>query len=317
MVERLKLLFRHETVMKKEAVEALRPRPEGVYVDCTLGGAGHSSMIAEQLSSSGLLVGLDQDDQALSAASHRLKGFACEVRLVKSNFRRLSQVLDELEIAQVDGVLFDLGVSSPQLDEKERGFSYQHDAPLDMRMDPDSDLTAYDVVNQWSREEIGRILSRYGEERFARRIAQKIVDYRSHKSIETTVELANIIKEAIPAPARRSGPHPARRTFQAVRIAVNDELNAFEEGLEQAIDRLRAGGRVSVITFHSLEDRIVKHMMQDRARGCICPPDFPVCTCGREPELRIITKKPMQASAAETGENPRARSAKVRVAEKV
>ncbi|PTX51246.1 16S rRNA (cytosine1402-N4)-methyltransferase [Melghirimyces profundicolus] len=309
-------MFRHETVMRQEAVEGLNIRPDGVYVDCTLGGAGHSSLITEQLGPSGILVGLDQDDRALRAASERLKEADCRVHLVKANFRNLETTLAKLELDRVDGVLFDLGVSSPQLDEAERGFSYHHDAPLDMRMDPESELTAADVVNHWSREEIGRILFRYGEERFARRIAQKIVEYRSLKPIESTVELATVIKEAIPAPARRKGPHPARRSFQAIRIAVNDELNAFEEGLGQAIDRLRPGGRVSVITFHSLEDRIAKQMFQNRAKGCVCPPDFPVCTCGRTPELRIITKKPVQPSEEETGENPRARSAKLRVAEK-
>lgn len=234
-------MFRHETVMRQEAVDGLNIHPDGIYVDCTLGGAGHSSRIVEQLGSSGVLVGLDQDDRALNAASERLKGSSCQVHLIRSNFYRLGQVLDQLELSKVDGILFDLGVSSPQLDEGKRGFSYHHDAPLDMRMDTESELTAYQVVNDWSREEISRIIYQYGEERFARRIAQRIVEYRSVKPIETTVELATIIKEAIPAPARRKGPHPARRSFQAIRIAVNDELNVFQSALKEAIARLRPG----------------------------------------------------------------------------
>ncbi|MFC4076540.1 16S rRNA (cytosine(1402)-N(4))-methyltransferase RsmH [Salinithrix halophila] len=310
-------MFRHETVLKREAVEGLQVNPAGVYVDCTLGGAGHSCLIAETLGPEGMLIGIDQDDKALAAAEERLSGAAPRVRLVKSNFRKLDRVLDNLGLEAVDGVLFDLGVSSPQLDEGERGFSYHQEAPLDMRMDPEGDLTAYDVVNEWPVEEIARILSRYGEERFARRIARRIEEHRSRHPIGSTLELAEIIKEAIPAAARRTGPHPARRSFQGIRIAVNDELNAFEEALEIAIERLRPQGRASVITFHSLEDRICKKKFQEKARGCICPPDFPVCTCGRSPIVRIITKKPIQPSPGETGENPRARSAKLRVAEKV
>ncbi|WP_309863786.1 16S rRNA (cytosine(1402)-N(4))-methyltransferase RsmH [Desmospora profundinema] len=309
-------MFRHETVLRQESVEQLCIRKEGIYVDCTLGGAGHSLLIADSLGKSGTLVGLDQDERALQAASERLAGVSCKVVLVKSNFRHLANALDERGIEEVDGVLFDLGVSSPQLDEGERGFSYHHDAPLDMRMDQDAPLTAREIVNEWTGEEIARILSRYGEERFARRIAQRIVEYRTRQEIKSTRELAEIIKEAIPAAARRSGPHPARKSFQGIRIAVNDELDAFEEALTQTLERLRPGGRVSVITFHSLEDRIAKRMFQEWARGCICPPDFPVCTCGRKPLIRIITKKPVQPSPAEVERNPRARSAKLRVAEK-
>lgn len=309
-------MFRHETVLKKESVEQLRIRKNGIYVDCTLGGAGHSRLIADSLGESGTLVGLDQDERALQVASERLAGVRCRLILVKSNFRHLAQVLDQQGLEKVDGVLFDLGVSSPQLDEGERGFSYQHDAPLDMRMDRDAPLTAWEIVNRWSAKAIAHILSRYGEERFARRIAQRIVAYRADQAINSTQELAEIIKAAIPAAARRTGPHPARKSFQAIRIAVNDELNAFEEALSQSLERLRPGGRVSVITFHSLEDRIAKHLFQEQARGCICPPDFPVCTCGRKPLIRIITKKPVQPSPAEVKRNPRARSAKLRVAEK-
>lgn len=310
-------MFRHETVLRQEAVEKLNMQTEGIYVDCTLGGAGHSSLIADFLGPEGTLIGLDQDERALQAASKRLEGAQCRIHLIKRNFRYLSQVLDDLGVEKVDGVLFDLGVSSPQLDEGERGFSYHQDAPLDMRMDREASLTAREIVNEWTVEEIARILSRYGEERFARRIAQRIVEARTHGPIETTQELAEIIKEAIPAAARRSGPHPARRSFQGIRIAVNDELNAFAEALTQSLERLHPGGRVGVITFHSLEDRIAKRMFQEQARGCICPPDFPVCTCGRKPLIRMITKKPVQPSPVEVERNPRARSAKLRVAEKV
>ncbi|PTM59230.1 16S rRNA (cytosine(1402)-N(4))-methyltransferase RsmH [Desmospora activa] len=309
-------MFRHETVLRRESVEQLNIRKDGIYVDCTLGGAGHSSLIVEFLGPVGTLVGLDQDDRALQAASERLQGAACRIHLVKKNFRHLGRVLDELGLERVDGILFDLGVSSPQLDEGERGFSYHYDAPLDMRMDQEAPLTAQEIVNEWTAQEIAHILSRYGEERFARRIAQRIVEARSQQEIQTTRELAEIIKEAIPAAARRTGPHPARRSFQGIRIAVNDELNAFEEALAQSLERLRPGGRVSVITFHSLEDRIAKRMFQEQARGCICPPDFPVCTCGHKPLIRIITKKPVQPSPMEVERNPRARSAKLRVAEK-
>ncbi|OYD06612.1 16S rRNA (cytosine(1402)-N(4))-methyltransferase RsmH [Paludifilum halophilum] len=309
-------MFRHETVLKQEAVDGLKIRSEGIYVDCTLGGAGHSRMIAEQLGPAGTLVGLDQDDQAMAVAGKRLEGSSCRLSLVKSNFRHLENVLDGLGIGEVDGVLFDLGVSSPQLDEEERGFSYHQDAPLDMRMDRSGERTAFEIVNRWSVDAISRILSQYGEEKFARRIARRIVQARERKSIDSTRELAEIIKDAIPAPARRKGPHPARRSFQGIRIAVNDELNAFEEALEQAIRRLKPQGRLSVITFHSLEDRICKRMFQKKARGCVCPPDFPVCTCGRTPILQIINKKPVLPSTEEVENNPRARSAKLRIAEK-
>lgn len=309
-------MFRHETVLKEEAVDGLMVRSGGIYVDCTLGGAGHSRMIAGQLDKSGTLIGIDQDDRALEAAEKRLQPFDCHVRLIKSNFRYLKQVLEDLGIRKVDGILFDLGVSSPQLDQGERGFSYHQEAPLDMRMDPQGELTAEIIVNTWSEEALSSILSRYGEERFARRIARRIVEHRSREKIETTRELAELIKEAIPAPARRKGPHPARRSFQGIRIAVNDELNVFEEALSQAVDCLVPGGRVSVITFHSLEDRICKRIFRENASGCICPPDFPVCNCGRKPVLRLIHKKPILPTKVEVEHNPRARSAKLRIAEK-
>ncbi|SFS49893.1 16S rRNA (cytosine(1402)-N(4))-methyltransferase RsmH [Marininema halotolerans] len=310
-------MFHHETVLKKEAVDGLNVRPDGIYVDCTLGGAGHSSLIASMLNQDGLLIGIDQDDTALAAAAERLKNVSGQVHLVKSNFRQLGTVLDDLNIDKVDGVLFDLGVSSPQLDEGERGFSYHVDAPLDMRMDVQSELTAFDVVNKWPIDEIARILFQYGEEKFARRIAQRIGQYRSEQAIQTTRELAEIIKEAIPAATRRTGPHPARRSFQGIRIAVNDELDAFKDAVELGIERLKSKGRVSVITFHSLEDRICKKAFLEQAQGCTCPPDFPICVCKKSPKLKIITKKPTLPTPEETEKNPRARSAKLRVAEKV
>jgi 16S rRNA (cytosine1402-N4)-methyltransferase len=310
-------LFIHETVLLQETVKALHIKPEGVYVDCTLGGAGHSRAIAERLGPEGTLIGLDQDRTALDHAAERLAGARCRIHLVKSNFRRVGEVVRELGYTQVDGILFDLGVSSPQLDIGERGFSYHRDAPLDMRMDREQHLTAFQVVNEWPEEEIARILHEYGEEKFARRIAREIVHKRRTKAIGTTLELAEIIKEAIPAPARRTGPHPARRSFQAIRIAVNDELNAFRDALDQIPDLLASTGRVAVITFHSLEDRICKQFFQEHAKGCICPPHFPVCTCNRQPRFRIVTRKPILPSDKETERNQRARSAKLRVAEKL
>jgi 16S rRNA (cytosine1402-N4)-methyltransferase len=310
-------LFHHITVLKEEAVAGLNIRPDGIYVDCTLGGAGHSSLIASRLSDRGRLISIDQDDVALRNAREKLASYGDKVTLVKSNFRHLKRVVSDLGIAGVDGVLFDLGVSSPQLDEEERGFSYNADAPLDMRMDRESALTAYEVVNQWDEEEIARLIWEYGEEKFSRRIARQIAIQRAKAPIETTGQLVEIIKEAIPAAARRTGPHPAKRTFQAIRIAVNDELNAFEEAVVAAIELLNKSGRVSVITFHSLEDRICKQVFQRHAQGCICPPTFPVCTCGNQPIVKIITRKPIVPSEAELTANPRARSAKLRVAEKI
>lgn len=310
-------MFNHVTVLREEAVDGLKIKPDGVYVDCTLGGAGHSRLIASHLSKAGVLIGLDQDAKALTAAKERLKDVTCHVHLVKTNFRHIAQVVRELGFTQVDGILFDLGVSSPQLDEGERGFSYHHEAPLDMRMDREQERTAYEIVNHSSEEELARILFVYGEEKFSRRIARRIVEYRTSKPIETTIELAEIIKEAIPAATRRSGPHPARRSFQAIRIAVNEELTVFEEALEQVMEILAPGGRVSVITFHSLEDRICKQFYLEQAKGCICPPHFPICTCHQKPKLKIITRKPILPSEEELEQNARARSAKLRVAEKL
>ena len=315
-------MFHHVTVMLREAVEALNVKPDGVYVDCTLGGGGHSAAIASRLGPDGLLIALDQDDAALAHAKRRLAEYGDRVRIVKSNFRRLRAVLDELGlprtdgIPRVNGVLFDLGVSSPQLDEAERGFSYQSDAVLDMRMDRNGTLTAKHIVNRWSEDELVRIFFEYGEEKYARAIAGTIVEARKREPIETTGQLVELIKRAIPAAARRTGPHPAKRTFQALRIAVNDELGAFEEALVQAIDCLAPQGRVAVITFHSLEDRICKQTFAKFVEKCTCPPDFPVCVCRKEGILRLVNKKPIVPSEDERTANPRARSAKLRIAEK-
>ncbi|MBA4494255.1 16S rRNA (cytosine(1402)-N(4))-methyltransferase RsmH [Paenactinomyces guangxiensis] len=310
-------MFIHETVLREEAADALHIKPDGVYLDCTLGGAGHSRYIAERLSKAGTLIGLDQDQTALDHAKERLKDLDCNLYLIKANFRKVKQVVEELGFQKVDGILFDLGVSSPQLDHGERGFSYHQDAPLDMRMDVDQELSAYEIINHWPEEELARILFEYGEEKFSRRIAKEIVKQREEEPITTTLQLVEVIKHAIPAPARRTGPHPARRSFQAIRIAVNDELNAFRCALEQSVEILQPQGRISVITFHSLEDRICKKFFQEQAQECICPPHFPVCTCQHKATLRVITKKPILPTDREIERNQRARSAKLRVAEKI
>ena len=308
--------FVHQSVLLRPAVEALAIRPDGIYLDGTLGGAGHSFEIAARLTT-GRLIGLDRDEVALAAARQRLQPYIDRVTLVHSNFAQLAQVLDRLEIPAVDGMLFDLGVSSPQLDDAERGFSYMHDAPLDMRMDRSGGLTAYEVVNTWPEAELKRILYTYGEERYAPRIAAAIGKRRAEKPIETTLELAEIIRGAMPPQALREKQHPAKRSFQAIRIAVNDELAAVEQMLSAAVDRLNPGGRLAVITFHSLEDRIVKSAFQAAAQGCTCPKEFPECVCGKTPKVRILTRHPIVAGEAELAENPRARSAKLRVAERI
>jgi 16S rRNA (cytosine1402-N4)-methyltransferase len=316
-------MFHHVTVLKEEAVEGLHIKPNGIYVDCTLGGAGHSLRIAEQLTEGGLLIAFDQDDIALENAKVKLAPVMDRVRLIRSNFRNLEFELRGVSEAmkkgkpQVDGILFDLGVSSPQLDEAERGFSYHQDAELDMRMDQLAGLTAKEVVNEWSEQEIAKILFEYGEEKFARRIAANIIAARAKKPIETTGELAELVKEGIPAAARRTGGHPAKRSFQALRIAVNDELGAFEEAIEQSIRCLAPGGRVAVITFHSLEDRICKQTFAKYVAKCTCPPDFPMCVCKQEGVVKLVNRKPIEAGAEELGANPRARSAKLRIAEKL
>lgn len=309
-------MFRHTTVLLEEAIQGLQIRPDGIYVDCTLGGAGHSKAILDKLHG-GTLIGIDQDDRALAAASAKLVSPHNDVHIVKSNFAQLDDVLDDLGIDRVDGILFDLGVSSPQLDDVDRGFSYQYEAPLDMRMDQSTDFTAAELVNTWSEGDLVRILFEYGEESFARKIARNIVEKREQARIETTVQLAEIIKEAIPAAARRTGGHPAKRSFQAIRIAVNRELDVFAHAIERAIERLAPLGRIAVISFHSLEDRLTKEAFLARAKGCTCPPDFPVCTCHKTPQLRILTRKPILASAQELAVNRRSRSAKLRIAEKI
>ena len=308
--------FHHVSVLLHEAVDALNVRPEGIYLDGTLGGAGHSSEIAKRLVS-GTLIGVDRDPKALAAASERLAPWADRVKLVHGNFRDLEAILDGLGIDAVDGILLDLGVSSPQLDEAERGFSYMADAPLDMRMNPSDPLTAWEIVNGWPREELRRILFAYGEERYAPLIAAAIERRREQAPIESTLELAEIIRSAMPQKALREKQHPAKRSFQAIRIAVNDELGAVDSVMGQAIRRLKPGGRLAVITFHSLEDRIVKNAMAEAAKGCTCPPEFPVCVCGKKPTVKLIAKKPITASEEELETNPRARSAKLRVCEKL
>ncbi len=308
--------FYHVSVLLEECLEGLNIKPEGIYVDGTLGGAGHSSRIAARLTD-GLLVGIDRDPVALTAAGERLRPYEGRVKLVHSNFCEIANVLDDLDIEAVDGVLLDLGVSSPQLDDGSRGFSYMADAPLDMRMNSQDTMTAEIIVNTWPYEELRRILYDYGEERYAPQIASAICRRREIEPIKTTLELVDVIRSAMPASALREKQHPAKRSFQAIRIAVNDELGAVRKVMEAAIPRLKPGGRLAVITFHSLEDRIVKNAMTDAARGCTCPPNFPVCVCGKKPAVKIITRKPIIASDQELEGNPRARSAKLRVCEKI
>ena len=308
--------FHHRSVLLDECIEQLAIRPDGIYLDGTLGGAGHSREIAKRLTT-GRLIGVDRDETALAAAGERLAEFGGRVTLVHSNFKEIDAILDGLGISGVDGMLFDLGVSSPQLDDAQRGFSYLHDAPLDMRMDKTDRLTAREVVNEYPQDELRRILYEYGEERYAPSIAAAIVRRREEKPIETTLELVDVIRSAMPAKALREKQHPAKRSFQAIRIAVNGELAAVEEMMARAIDRLNPGGRLCVITFHSLEDRIVKSAIAQAARGCTCPPEFPVCVCGKKPLVKNLTRKPIEAGMQELEENPRARSAKLRVAEKL
>ncbi len=304
--------FTHRPVLLEECIQGLQIRPEGIYVDGTLGRAGHSREIARRLTT-GRLIAIDRDQAALDAAPERFGALLERVTLVHSNFSDLPHVLDELGIPAVDGILLDLGVSSPQLDDASRGFSYMQDAPLDMRMDQSQSLTAGEVVNCYSQEELRDIISRYGEERYASRVAAGICKAREAGEIHTTLELVEIIRSALPAQALREKQHPAKRTFQALRIAVNDELAAVAHTMDAAIDRLNPGGRLCVISFHSLEDRIVKTAMAAAARGCTCPPEFPVCVCGNKPRVELTPRKPILPSAAEIGENPRARSAKLRI----
>ena len=310
------MAFGHKPVLLEECLAALNIRPDGVYVDGTLGRAGHSLEICRRLRT-GRLIAIDRDESAIEAARVRLADYQDRLTLVHSNFQRLGDILDELGLPGVDGLLFDLGVSSPQLDEPERGFSYMHDAPLDMRMDRSAALTAREVVNTWPYEELRRILFDYGEERYAPAIARRIVQQREQAPIETTLELAELIRSAMPGAALREKQHPAKRSFQAIRIAVNGELDALPPMLEGACEHLRPGGRLAVISFHSLEDRIVKKTLQELCTGCTCPPSFPVCVCGKQPKMKLVSRKPIAAGPAELTYNPRARSAKLRVAEKL
>ena len=307
--------YTHQPVLLNECIQGLAIRPEGVYVDGTLGRAGHSREIAKRLTT-GRLLCIDRDQAAIDAAEERLAPWRDRVTLIHSNFDRLGDILREEGIAGVDGMLFDLGVSSPQLDDPSRGFSYMQDAPLDMRMDASAPLTAREVVNGWSYEELRRILFDYGEERYAPAIAKAICRRREERPVETTLELVEVIKSAMPSAALREKQHPAKRSFQAIRIAVNGELDALEPMLEAGADALNPGGRLAVITFHSLEDRIVKRTLQRLAAGCTCPREFPVCVCGRKPKLKLVNRKPIVSTPKELEENPRARSAKLRVAEK-
>lgn len=308
--------FHHISVLLNECLDGLNIRPDGIYVDGTLGGAGHSSQIVRRLDT-GRLIGIDRDPVALKAAGERLSDYADKVTLVHSNFCRIDEVLQEQGIEAVDGILLDLGVSSPQLDDGARGFSYMADAPLDMRMNSEDILTAHTIVNTWTYEELRRILFDYGEERYAPQIAAAICRCREERPINSTFELVDVIRSAMPAAALREKQHPAKRSFQAIRIAVNDELGAVRQVMDAAIPKLKPGGRLAVITFHSLEDRIVKNAMTEAARGCTCPPEFPVCVCGKKPQVKLITKKPIVSGDEELERNPRARSAKLRICEKL
>lgn len=309
--------YGHRPVLLDACIQALKLRPDGVYVDGTLGRGGHSEAILQRLSPAGRLYCIDRDKQALLESARRLASWQGQVTFLHGNFGDLAQLLDEAGVTEVDGMLFDLGVSSPQLDDPARGFSYLHDAPLDMRMDQDDALTAWTVVNAWSREELRRILSQYGEERYAPAIAAAIERAREVAPIETTGQLVEIIRSAMPGAALREKQHPAKRSFQGIRIAVNDELTAISRMLQAAIPRLTPGGRLAVISFHSLEDRIVKSELAALARGCDCPSSFPVCVCGKVPLVKLTPKKPILPTEQEIDENPRARSAKLRVAERV
>ena len=310
--------FKHKPVLLEETIESLKIRPDGIYVDGTLGGAGHASQVCKRLSEKGRFVGIDQDDCALQAAGERLKEFGKNVRIdcVKSNYCQMKSVLENLGIDKVDGILLDIGVSSYQLDNAERGFTYREDAPLDMRMDQSSSFSAKDVVNQYDEMQLYRVIRDYGEEKFAKNIAKHIVAARQEKEIETTGELIEIIKASIPAKVRATGGHPAKRTFQAIRIEVNRELEVLQDSIDEMIDLLNDGGRLCIITFHSLEDRIVKNKFRENEDPCICPKNFPVCVCGRKSKGKVITRKPIVPSEQEVEENKRSKSSKLRVFEK-
>lgn len=309
--------FEHVSVLLNECIEGLAIKPNGTYVDGTLGGAGHASVVCSHLSEEGHFIGIDQDNNALAVSKERLKDVKAKVSIVKSNFEQTASVLESLGVDQIDGMLIDLGVSSHQLDEADRGFSYMHDAPLDMRMNQDSKYSAYDVVNEMSEEELHRIIKEYGEERWAKRVAQFIVEERKNKPIETTYELVDVIKKAIPQGARKDGPHPAKRTFQAIRIAVNRELEIIAPTINDVVEKLAPGGRLCIITFHSLEDRIVKQAFKKLEDPCTCAKEFPVCVCGKVPQVKVITRKPILPSEEELEANHRSRSAKLRIVEKL
>jgi 16S rRNA (cytosine1402-N4)-methyltransferase len=308
--------FKHVSVLLEECIEALNIKKQGYYVDCTMGGAGHSSHIVSKLNNDGRLIGIDQDTDALSAAKEKLKDYN-NVIYVHNNFHNIYDILEELNIEKVDGILMDLGVSSYQLDVGERGFSYMQDAPLDMRMNRDKEFSAYDVINDYSEEDLYRIIKDYGEERFSKRIASFIVKRRNEKPIETTLELVDIIKAAIPAKARRDGPHPAKRTFQAIRIEVNGELEILDKAIDDSVKKLNSNGRLAIITFHSLEDRIVKNKFRDLENPCKCPKEFPICACGKKPTVKVLSRKAIAPTDEEIEVNPRSRSAKLRVLEKI
>ena len=308
--------FQHKSVLLQETIDSLKVKPGGIYVDGTLGGGGHAFELCSRLGKDGRLIGIDQDEAAISAASERLSEYKGQVTIVRSNYSRMPQVLDELGIGKVDGIYLDLGVSSYQLDTPERGFTYREDVPLDMRMDQRNPMTAADIVNTYSEEKLYRVIRDYGEDKFAKNIAKHIVRKRQEKPIETTGELVEAIKAAIPARVRATGGHPAKQTFQAIRIELNGELEVLESSIDRMIERLNPKGRLAVITFHSLEDRIVKHKFRENEQPCICPPDFPVCVCGRVSKGRVITRKPIIPTEEEEKENNRAKSSKLRVFER-
>lgn len=308
--------FNHIPILLEECIENLNIKPDGIYVDGTLGGAGHGKEIAKRLNKSGHFIGIDQDENAIKVAKERLKNLEPKISIIRDNFKNIKNILDVLHIEKIDGILLDLGVSSHQLDQYQRGFSYQHDAPLDMRMDNRQLFTAKDIVNNYSKTELIRVIKGYGEEKWASRIAQFIINYRDDKEIATTVELSDIIKNAIPAKARRQGPHPAKRTFQALRIEINNELNIIEDAIEDIVELLKSNGRACIISFHSLEDRIVKKTFKRLEDPCTCPRDFPQCVCGNKPKIKIISRKPIVPNEEEIARNSRSRSAKLRVAER-
>jgi len=311
--------FKHKSVLLEECIEHLNINPEGIYIDGTIGGAGHSSEIYRRLNSKGCLIGLDQDNFAVETSTKRLEEIKTEAdfKVVNTNFKNVLRACEELGITEVDGILLDLGVSSHQLDEASRGFSYQNNAPLDMRMDVSSELSAYQIVNDYSEQDIYRIIRDFGEENWASRIAKFIVEARAVKPIETTYDLVDIIKRAVPSAARRDGPHPAKRTFQAIRIAVNQELDILNNTIEDCVALLKSGGRLCIITFHSLEDRIVKVQFNKQVNPCMCPPSFPVCICGKKPKAKLVNRKPIISTDEELEDNPRSRSAKLRVLQKI